>query len=270
MHTGQTVGWNHPLPARLHKPLFGSLVALLLADVAVTALGDGWPAGWGWLNGGVWLLAALSLAVALARRLAWQNVGFALVTLVAGASAVELLNAHTGLPLGARDPTLISQPSLAGVVWFTPCVWLALILGGRGLARLALKPYRKLNYYGFWVMGAATAFVLATTLTIAPVAASRQWWLSVSSKGMWTWYQFPWLTLPAWGATALLLLAFVTPWLLNKQPVKQPTDWHPLAVWLALFAWLAGHQAIAQQWPALALTLTLAGGVTVLAVRGAG
>jgi hypothetical protein len=270
MHTGNTPGWNHPLAADLHKPVFAALLLLIAADLALAALSLNWPDGWRWLGAAAWPVAALSLLVGLARRLPTQNVVFAALTLLVSGFAVEFLNARTGLPLGLREFGEGTGLKIVQVGWFTPCLWLCLTLAGRGVARLVFKPYRKLTYYGFWVMGGAALLALLIAPIVAPVALARQWWLTVASPESWTWYQLPWLTVPAWGAVVLLMLAFVTPWLLNKQPVKQPTDWHPLAVWLALLVWLGGHQLVAGQWPALGYTVALGAGTAFAAVRGAG
>jgi hypothetical protein len=268
MHTGHTPGWNHPLPARLHKPVFGALLAGIAVDLTRAGLGLEWPADWIWLGTAPWLLAALSLLVGLARRLPLQNVAFAAVGVLVGAAAVELLNARTGLPLGWRRADVGAGGALARMPWFAPWLWLTLLLAARGLARLALKPHRKLQFYGFWVMGLTTLLVLLAVLVVAPVAQIAGWWRAEATDRWWSWgwYHQPWLTLPAWGVTSLLLLAFSTPWLLNKQPVKQPTDLHPLAIWVALLSWLLGRQVIAGLWPA-AVGSGLILGFSLLLVR---
>jgi len=42
--------------------------------------------------------------------------------------------------------------------------------------------------------------------------------------------------------STLLVLAFLTPWLLNKRPVPQPVDFHPLWIWLLLGGWMGVYQ----------------------------
>ncbi len=272
MHTGQTPGWNHPLPAHLHKPVFGVLLVCVAADLVRAALGLDWTRDWIWLGTAPWLAAALSLLVGLARRLPLQNVLFAGAGVLVLAAAVELLNARTGLPLGLRRVEAGAGGALWRMPWFAPWLWLTLLLAARGIARLALKPHRKLQFYGFWVMGLTALLVVFAVLAVAPVAPAAGWWRAEVTDRWWSagWYRHPWLTLPAWGVTSLLLLAFLTPWLLNKKPVKQPTDLHPLAVWVAILGWLIGRQLIAGLWPAAVVSGVLLAFSLLLVRHGVG
>lgn len=272
MHTGHTPGWNHPLPARLHKPAFGVLLVAVAVDLVRAALGLDWPPEWTWLGSAPWLAAALSLLVGLARRLPLQNVVFAGAGVWVCAAVVECLNARTGLPLGWRRADAGAGGALFRVPWFAPWLWLTLLLAARGLARLALKPHRKLQFYGFWVMGLTALLVMLAVLAVAPVAPVAGWWRAevIDRWWGWGWYRQPWLTVPAWGVTTLLLLGFSTPWLLNKKPVKQPTDLHPLAVWVAVLGWLIGRQLIAGLWPAAAVSGGVLGFSLLLVRHGVG
>ncbi len=265
MHTGETPGWIHPLPARLHKPAFGLLVGALLLDFARAGLfpadRDHTPAG-GPLP---WAFAAGTLAVGLARRLPLQNVAFAGVSVLGLATGLELLNARTGLPFGPRQAAIGAGGEVLGMPWFTPLIWLCLTLCGRGLARLVLKPLRTATYYGLWVMGLAAAFVVLGWLALTPLASAAEWWQARLAPGVWQWHGLPWLGVPALAVAALLQLALATPWLLNKKPVRQPTDLHPLAVWTALLGWLLGRQAGLGLWFPAGLTLAVLLG-TILAV----
>jgi hypothetical protein len=68
-----------------------------------------------------------------------------------------------------------------------------------------------------------------------------------------------------WAVTTLLILAFVTPFLLNKRPVKNPPDYHPLVVWLVLSLLLLTGAAVHHLWLA---TVTIAAQSGLLAVLG--
>ena len=86
-----------------------------------------------------------------------------------------------------------------------------------------MRPWRKLTYYGFWVMGVAALLSLLTALALEPFAHARGWWVGETPRGVWAWHTAPWVDFLGWLLTTLAIYGFTTPWLLNKQPVKQPT-----------------------------------------------
>jgi hypothetical protein len=258
MHTGRTEGWSHPLPARLHQPAFGLLLAALTANVAWTLTAPPAAPLPSLVEGAPWVGGLLSLAVGLSRRLPLQNILFALAGLLVFSGALECLTAQTGLPFGLRQADAAGG-SILGMPWFSPLLWATLILSARGIARLMLKPLRQTGFYGLWVLGVAVLLVTLAWLAIAPVATAGHWWGSKLPVGVRHWHGLPWLSLPAIPVAALLQLAFVTPWLLNKKPVRQPLDVHPLAVWSCLLAWLMARQALAGLHVSLWLTAGLLG-----------
>ena len=83
------------------------------------------------------------------------------------------------------------------------------------------------------------------------------------------WYSAPWVNSLGWFVTALGILAFTTPWLINKQPVKQPTDYHPLVIWLLLNLYFATGNALQHLWFAVLFALVANVIATIYAVRGA-
>lgn len=259
MHTGQTEGWSHPLPARLHQPAFGLLLAAITANVAWTLPATPAAPPPSLVEGAPWACGLCSLAVGLARRLPLQNVAFALTGLLAFSGALECLTAQTGIPFGLRRADA-GDGSIFGMPWFSPFLWAALILSARGIARLMLKPLRQAGFYGLWVLGVAVLLVMLAWLVVVPVATAGHWWDSRIPSGIRHWHGLTWLSLPAIPVAALLQLAFVTPWLLNKKPVRQPLDVHPLAVWSCLLAWLMARQALAGLHGPLLFTAGLLGG----------
>lgn len=244
MHTGETDGWNHPLPAQWHRPAFGLLLLVVAANLAAFALGiTPETSAFAVLEGLPWVIGVLSLGIGLARRLPVQNITFASFGLLFTSTALELLTAQTGVPFGLRRATPGS--GWFGMPWFAPFIWAALTLSARGLARLMLKPFRQTQFYGLWVLGVATTLISLAWLATVPVASAGGWWEFRTAASVLHWHRMPLLALPAVTVAALLQLAFVTPWLLNKKPVRQPLDLHPLAVWVCLLGWLLARQAIA-------------------------
>ena len=235
------VQWLHPVPAAVHHPILAGLILAIVADAVRNGfhidLGDNWT----WLPMAVWFLAALSLLVGIARRLPMQNVVAVAVGGALMGFALDVLDAHTGLPFGNR-----TYEDGSGVRWGNvPLLMipfrLTLLLMGRGVARLVLKRHRRLEYYGIWVLGLATLLVVAGLMMIESVAAHLHWWRWIEFQGR-TVAGAPlayWIGSPV---SVLLTLAFLTPWLLNKRPVPQPVDFHPLFIWLLLGGWLGAYQ----------------------------
>ena len=258
----------NPTPALIHKPVFGLFLLAVVAEIVRTWLGLEWPGTWAWIGPGIWVLAAGTLAVGLARRLPAQNI--VAIACVGGGIAlvIESLNAATQIPFGQRTLSERYGPVLFGVGWFQPFLWLAMAMACRGVARLAVRPWRKLQYYGIWVMAVATLLALVLALVHEAAGGGAGWWRRENRPGTWTWYECPWASMLGWALTTLVIYAFTTPWFLNKQPVKQPTDWHPLGVWSGLMVWLLTLNAAQHHWVAVVLGSVAAVVGTGAAVRG--
>jgi uncharacterized membrane protein len=98
----------------------------------------------------------------------------------------------------------------------------------------------------------------------------KHFWFWSPTKLRFDWYTAPWVNFLGWALTALLILGFATPSLINKRPRAQPPpDYAPLIVWLLLNLLFATGAAVHQLWPALALISVTSIVVTVFAVRGA-
>ena len=267
--TGETAGWRHPLPERLHKPVLGAFLLWLGVNLTVLALGLPWPSALPWLEGGVWLLAATTTLVGLARRLPLQNVVAVALIATGIAFAILWIGALTDIPFGRREFSARLGDRLVGQVpWTLPFLWVTLTVAGRGVARLILRPWRKLTYYGLWVMGLATLLSLTFDFALEPFAFIRGWWRWEALPGTPAWHSAPWVNFLGWTLTTLLIYGFTTPWLLNKQPVKQPTDWHPLLVWCSLLLLLGTVSALAGAWDAVSIIALLGCMSVTAAVRG--
>ncbi|MEK7787507.1 MAG: hypothetical protein AAB658_19055 [Chloroflexota bacterium] len=76
----------------------------------------------------------------------------------------------------------------------------------------------------------------------------------------------------AWLVTALFILVFATPALIDKRrqrSANRPPDYHPLVVWLLAVALFALGAATRQLWPAVIYCVTAGLAVAIFAIRGA-
>jgi uncharacterized membrane protein len=119
-------------------------------------------------------------------------------------------------------------------------------------------------------MGITTALVVIFDFGLEPFATrAKQFWLWHPTKAMVYWYSAPWVNFLGWAATALVILAFATPSLINKKPVKQPPDYSPLVMWLLLSGLFVAGMAAHELWLGLAVVSCGSITVTVFAIKGA-
>lgn len=225
----------------------------------------------GWPDALLILLAGGTVLASLARQLPGQNVMLASIVIAFIAGAVESAGALTGIPFGPFDYMPNAGDQLFHPLpWAVPIVWIVVILSSRGVARLALRPWRKTRAYGFWLMGSTAGLVVALDLGLEPFASRvKRYWVWHPTRMSFDWYGAPWVNFLGWGVTTLLILAFVTPALINKKPVKQPPDYHPLIVWLLLNVLFATGAFANGLWLASAVILLASAAATVFAIRGA-
>ena len=143
-------------------------------------------------------------------------------------------------------------------------------MNGRGIARLIMRPWRKTNYYGFWVIGLTCLLAVLFDLSMEPFAVYvKSYWIWLTPKTVPAWYTAPWVNFLGWFVTALALLTFAMPWLINKQPIKQPTDYQPLFLWLMASAWVTIGNALHGLWPAVVVSVAGNLLMALFAIRGA-
>jgi bisanhydrobacterioruberin hydratase len=217
------------------------------------------------------MLALTATLLALARTLPAQNIFAATATIVFIASIAEIISAKTGVPFGARTYTDALGPRIFGLLpWPMPFIWTVAVLNSRGVARLILRPWRKTTKYGLWVIALACMLNVIFDFNLEPFASANSWWIWRMPKSVPAWHNAPWVTFLAWAVITLLILAFATPWLINKQrPRSSPPEYHPLVLWLLINLLPAVGDATQQLWLPAALAAALAIAATTFALRGA-
>jgi len=227
----------------------------------------------GWPEAILLLTTALATLASLSRILPGQSVllATALIGLLGGFA--HSLGATTAFPFGPFVYSEAAGPKFfKAVAWPLPLIWIIAILNSRGVAKLILRPWRKLKNYGFWLMGVTATLVMLFDLALEPFAAHvHHFWLWLPTKFPYTWYGAPLVNSLGWLLAALLILAFTTP-ALTKKPSrsrKSTVDYHPLVVWLLMFALFATCAFQNQLWPAAALCVMTGTVAAIFAMRGA-
>jgi uncharacterized membrane protein len=226
----------------------------------------------GWLAAAVVGLALATSLVSMSRSLPAQNVAGAAAIIALGGSVVEMINANSGIPFGFRTYTEDGGPNVLGVLaWFMPFLWVVVILNSRGVARLILRPWRKLPKYGLLVIGLTSVLAAIFDVGLEPFASARnRYWIWRPPPGIPQWHTAPFFTFLGWMVVTVLILAFATPWLINKHPGrKSPPDYHPLVMWCVLNLTFAVGCAVEHVWSASVVTVCFAGLVGTFALRGA-
>jgi len=199
----------------------------------------------------VFLTAAVTLT-SLARQLPGQNVLLAAVGIAFIAGAVQSLGAVTGIPFGPYHYAEPFGPQFFHTLaWPVPFVWLVALLNARGVARLILRPWRHARNYGFWLIGLSVLLVVLFDFGLEPFASTQHYWTWEPTRMRCDWYGAPCVNFLGWALTALLILVFITPALLNKRPVKHPPNFYPLVIWLLVNLVLLTSALVHQLRPAV-------------------
>ena len=227
----------------------------------------------GWPTALLVITAAFATLTSMARQLAGQNVMLAATIIAVAGGVAHAVGVITGIPFGPFAYLSGAGPMFFNTLaWPMPAVWIIVILNARGVARLILKPWRKLKNYGFWVIGVAAALVVLFDLALEPFATRvNGYWVWLPTKFPWTWNGMPLINSLGWALVALITLAFATPSLINKhsRSRKLPPDFHPLIVWVLLLTLFGTGAAMNQLWAALALCIATALVSILFALRGA-
>jgi hypothetical protein len=187
-----------------------------------------------WPEGCLLFFATGWVVTSLARQLPLQNVLLASCLIGGISSLAVVLNHYTMIPFG---PVVLSEQvprAFDGLPLFSPLVWIVAILSSRGAARIVLQPRRQGPYYGYWLFGVTIALTLVFDLGLEYFAAHRAgYWTWLPTRIPISWFGTPITNFCGWGLVSILSLAFATPTLINKKPVRFPPDYDPLVIWVA-------------------------------------
>jgi uncharacterized membrane protein len=254
--------WFH----RLFAFLLAAAAALEFAAFFAPANFSGWP------EATLILLATFSTIAALARQLPLQNALLAAFVIALIGGGAHALGATTALPFGPFNFGSGAGPQFFKTLpWAMPLVWIIAILNSRGVARLILRPWRKIPAYGFWLIGFTAILAVLFDFALEPVAARvKHYWLWSPTKSPVDWYGASPVNFIGWAVVSTLILAFVTPALINKQPGKKSSkDFYPLAVWLGAILIFSLASGLHGLWTAVAVDAIVGIVVTIFAIRGA-
>src|SRR5882672_5899233 len=124
-----------------------------------------------WPEGLLVVLATATTVASLGLQLPAQNVMLASILIAFIAGLLQTVGTKTGIPFGPYTYTEeIGQQLFDPLPWAVPMVWLVAMLNSRGVARLILRPWRKTQTYGFWLMGLTAAFVVLFDFGLEPFA----------------------------------------------------------------------------------------------------
>ncbi len=218
------------------------------------------------------LLATAGTLATFTRHLPAQNVLLGAIAIALIGSVAHILGATSGIPFG---PFMFGpdagQKFFNTLPWTLPFLWVVAVLNSRGVARLVLRPWRKIRTYGFWLIGLTALFTMLFDCALEPFAArTKHYWIWTTTGYSLTPQGAPLSVSVGWFVVTLLILAFATPAMINKQLSKRSApDFHPLAVWLGLILLFATGTAMHGLWLAVATDVIVFATVTVFAIRGA-
>lgn len=229
------------------------------------------PGNTGWPDALLLLSGVACTITAATRRLPLQNVLLAVFIIAVIGGAVQALGATTGIPFGPFTYSKsIGAQMFKTLPWTVPIVWVVAVLNSRGVARLILRPWRKISGYGFWLIGLTAALTLLFDFTFEPFASRvRHYWLWAPTKFPATWEGVPVSNFLGWAAVSVLIALVIGPVLINKQPGKRNTpDFHPFAIWLGIVALFGTGCALNGLLDAAVADGILAVVITIFTIRG--
>jgi len=215
----------------------------------------------------------VSTLLAQAKQLPGHKVLLSAAIVAVLGGAIHAVGNATSIPFGPFSYTDAIGPRWFDyLAWPMPALWIIVVFNARGTARLGLKPWRKTKTYGFWVIGVATLLTVLFGLALDVFATKvAHYWLWLPTKFAYTWHGMPWTNALGWALGTLVMLAFATPFMINKTPRSRrlPPDYHPLIVWVLLLGLFGTGAAMERLWSAVALCAVTAVLSAGFAIRGA-
>lgn len=258
---GKFLTWSVPLSRFL---LAAGFLAALAAVVAKTEAN--WPVAV------LLLLVTAGTLVALARQLPAQNVLLAALVIAFIGGIAHSVGVKSGIPFGPFmfEPDA-GQKIFGTLPWSLPLLWVAAVLNSRGVARLILRPWRKIHAYGFWLIGLTALLTMLFDCALEPFAAhSKHYWIWMTNSFSMTPQSGPVSNSVGWLVVTLLILAFATPAMINKQLSKRSApDFQPPVVWLGAIVLFAAGAVMHGFWLAAAVDVVILTVVAIFTIRGA-
>lgn len=255
------------LPDRVYwLSIFFLAAAFFSALVAVAVKSDS-----NWPETLLLLIATISTLAALTRQLPVQNVLLATGIIAVIGGLAHTIGVKSGIPFGPfMFGTEIGQKIFNTLPWAMPLLWTVVVLNSRGVARLVLRPWRKMRTYGFWLIGLTALFTMLFDSALEPFAAyTKHYWIWTTTGYSLTPHGAPISNSVGWFIIPLLMLAFATPALINKQLSKRSApDFHPLAIWLGGILLFGVSAAMNGLWAASATDAAIGIVTAVFAFRG--
>jgi hypothetical protein len=217
----------------------------------------------------IWIATTASFlctVINMRGRLPLQNVVGSAVLTFGIAWALE--SAFQWAPAVVGHRIVLTHPHI-NWPWMVPLLWMGALINARGVVRLILRPAKHWNGYGFWVIGFASILAAMWMCLVDAVMTS--------AASLWNWQQT--LSIPGFHslpallpirniAVGLIALVLGMPWLLNKKPVPEPINWHPLGIWLVSLSGLTALAFVRESRPQVVAGLVLLSVPAVLAIAG--
>jgi len=243
----------------------GWVCFLTLANPPLATTLQGWPEMILLLTG------ALTILLSLGAQLPAQNVILAATLIAVIGGGIHAVGALTNLPFGPFIYTSAAGPAFFETLpWWIPLIWITFILSSRAMARLILRPWRRLRAYGFWLIGVTLILTLLLDLAFEPFASKlHHYWIWSPTKLPLLWCLTPMSNFLGFTTTTLLILMVTTPSLINKSQNRFGPQYAPALVWLLLNALMISSAVQNKFWPAVVLVGAGIVVTSMLAVRGA-
>ncbi|HXE42011.1 MAG TPA: carotenoid biosynthesis protein [Candidatus Baltobacteraceae bacterium] len=226
----------------------------------------------GWLDASLILLVTASTISALSRQLPSQNVLAASIIIALAGGAISVVGEIFGNPFGSFLVGVESGPRIFGTApWAMPLIWVTFILNSRGVARLILRPWRKTRTYGFRLIGITAVLTAFFEFAFEPFATfTKHFWFWEPTQLPVSWHGAPLVNFVSWAVITILILAFTTPLLINKQLSKRPApDFYPLIIWSGAMILFGISAAVETLWSAVAVDIVIGIATAIFAIRGA-